>query len=114
LVYLVGACCFSIISFLIFFVCFGGGGTNGLFVQRSVFRELGGFPEQCFLEDLVFVQRLRKVGRLAFVRSFVGVSPRRYLVNGVFRQIFVNFVVLVRFWVFRVEADLLREKYYGG
>ncbi len=57
-------------------------GDQGLFVRRSVFDALGGFPEWPVLEDLEFVKRLQRVGKLVLTRESAETSSRRWLANG--------------------------------
>jgi len=53
-------------------------GDQGLFVRREVYARIGGVPHLPLMEDVAFVARLRRAGRLAFppVRAFT--SARRW------------------------------------
>ena len=53
-------------------------GGSGLFVRRDVFEGLGGFPEIPVMEDVVFVRRMGRAGRTAFLPGPVLSSPRRW------------------------------------
>jgi len=68
-------------------------GDQGIFVWRQVFEALGGFPEIPIMEDVSFSRRLRRAGRLTFIRSGLVSSGRRWNANGVVRT------TLVRWWV---------------
>lgn len=61
-------------------------GDQGIFVRRSVFEEMGGFAEIPLMEDLDFLRRLRKFGRVALMHTAVKTSARRFLRYGVLRQ----------------------------
>jgi rSAM/selenodomain-associated transferase 2 len=61
-------------------------GDQGLFVRRSAFQAVGGFPEIPLMEDVYFSLRLRRLGRLALVPARIHVSPRRWERYGILRQ----------------------------
>ncbi len=62
-------------------------GDQALFVRREVFSRLDGFPEIELCEDIDFVRRMRRAGRIACVRSAVTTSARRWQQGGLFRTI---------------------------
>ncbi len=62
-------------------------GDQALFVRRSVFQRLGGFPDIPFMEDVAFSRALKKQGRIACLRSRVVSSARRWEQNGPIRTI---------------------------
>ncbi|MSR60470.1 MAG: glycosyltransferase [Planctomycetaceae bacterium] len=61
-------------------------GDQGIFVRRSVFERLGGFPPLALMEDLFFMKRLRREGRFALLDGPLHVSARRWQQQGVVRQ----------------------------
>ncbi len=61
-------------------------GDQGIFVRREVFHRLRGFPALALMEDLFFMKRLRKEGRLALLDGPLHVSARRWENQGVVRQ----------------------------
>jgi rSAM/selenodomain-associated transferase 2 len=85
-------------------------GDQGLFVWRQVFEAMGGFPEIPIMEDIAFGRRLRRAGRLTFLRSGLVTSARRWHANGVLRTTFVNWWVTVLFF-FGVSPRRLRRLY---
>lgn len=70
-------------------------GDQALFVQRAVFRAVGGFPEQPLMEDLELSRRLRRVGRIARVPASVRVSGRRFLAHPIREALIVNLYPLL-------------------
>ena len=74
-------------------------GDQGLFVRRSVFEALGGFPVLPLMEDLYFSKRLRKAGRLVLLGRHLHVSTRRWAQTGPIRQTLRN-------WRFILAAHL--------
>lgn len=71
-----------------------GTGDQAIFVRRTVFDELGGFPEIPLMEDVAFCRTLKRAGVVACLRSKVITSARRWELNGVWRTI-------LRMWVLR-------------
>ncbi len=61
-------------------------GDQGIFVRRSVFEQVGGFPEVPLLEDVVFCRSLRGIGKLRLAPATVVTSPRRFVRHGPIRQ----------------------------
>ncbi|HUI08653.1 MAG TPA: TIGR04283 family arsenosugar biosynthesis glycosyltransferase [Verrucomicrobiae bacterium] len=72
-------------------------GDQGIFVWRQVFGALGGFPEVPIMEDVSFVRRLRRAGRLTFLPFGLVTSGRRWNANGVIRTMLVNWWVTTLF-----------------
>jgi len=86
-------------------------GTNAIFVKRGVFESQNGFPDVPLLEDLIFSDGLRKKGRLGVIATSVTVSSRRYLKNGIARQILNNGRVLISYRLFNQNLTNLKERY---
>jgi cellulose synthase/poly-beta-1,6-N-acetylglucosamine synthase-like glycosyltransferase len=73
-------------------------GDRGIFVRRSAFEKIGGFPDQPLFEDLDFFRNMNRVpGRLAYLPSYVTTSARRFEQNGRVRQQIRNLVL----WILR-------------
>lgn len=72
-------------------------GDQAISVRREVFRGLGGFPEVPLLEDLIFMQRLRRRSWPALLEGPVHVSPRRWQRYGCVRQTLRNWGILAAF-----------------
>src|SRR5271170_6218539 len=85
-------------------------GNQGIFVWRQVFEALGGFPEIPIMEDLSFARRLRRAGRLTFIRSGLVTSGRRWNANGVVRTTLVKWWVTLLF-LLRVPPRQIRHIY---
>jgi GT2 family glycosyltransferase len=78
-------------------------GDQGLFVKRSIFEELGGFRKMPFCEDLDFVCRLKKCGRIAILNDRISSSVRTWDNYGIFRTSFRNQLLLYSY-MFRQKA----------
>ena len=68
-------------------------GDQGQFCRRSAFEELGGFREWPILEDLDFIRRLKRRGRIALLSPPVATSYRRYQRRGIARNIATNWLI---------------------
>jgi rSAM/selenodomain-associated transferase 2 len=53
-------------------------GDHGIFCRRTVFVDVGGFPEVPLMEDVDFFRRIRRCGRVTYSDKRIVVSPRRY------------------------------------
>jgi rSAM/selenodomain-associated transferase 2 len=62
-------------------------GDQGIFVRRTVFETIGGFPPVPLMEDVAFSRALRRAGRIACVRARATTSARRWQRHGVLRTI---------------------------
>ena len=69
-------------------------GDQAIFVTRELFNQVGGFPEEVFLEDVLLMQRLRRCSWPVLLPGPVHVSPRRWEQRGVLRQTFRNWIIL--------------------
>jgi rSAM/selenodomain-associated transferase 2 len=72
-------------------------GDQGLFVKRSVFEELGGFREMPNCEDLDFVYRLKKQGKITIFDERISASIRRWENHGILRTSLRNQFLLVSY-----------------
>ena len=53
-------------------------GDQGIFVRKSIFEEMGGFPEIDLLEDMSFSRRLAQRGKTAILNPPILTSGRRF------------------------------------
>jgi rSAM/selenodomain-associated transferase 2 len=61
-------------------------GDRGLFVERSAFEAVGGYPEWPLFEDLELADRLHRRGGFRFLNEAVLTSPRRFEEHGTLAQ----------------------------
>lgn len=69
-------------------------GDQGIFVRTSTFREIGGFPDVNFLEDLLIMKILKRKGAIRILPNKLLVSARRWESCGVLRQTVRNFTLV--------------------
>lgn len=65
-------------------------GDQAIFVRRSEYKRVGGYPEVKLMEDVELAQKLRKIQWPVLVPGHVIVSPRRWQTKGVLRQTMRN------------------------
>ena len=58
-------------------------GDSAIFCRREAFEAVGGFPPYPLMEDMKLISRLRRVGRMAYLRGPVAASPRRWERGGI-------------------------------
>jgi rSAM/selenodomain-associated transferase 2 len=85
-------------------------GDQGLFLRRTDFERLGGFPPLRLMEDLFFSRRLRREGRIVVLPQRIQVSPRRWQQTGLVRQTLRNWG-LTAMAAFGVHPDRLASFY---
>ncbi len=68
-------------------------GDQAQFVRRDCFVALGGFRDWPILEDLDFIRRLKRIGRIAIIDRPVTTSARRFLRRGVLRTSATNYLI---------------------
>lgn len=73
-------------------------GDQALFVQRALFQQLGGFPEQPLMEDVELSRRLRAQSRPACLRARVVTSGRRWDERGAWRTIVLMWRLRWLYW----------------
>jgi rSAM/selenodomain-associated transferase 2/rSAM/selenodomain-associated transferase 1 len=86
-------------------------GDQAYFVRTSVFREIGGYADIPLMEDVEFIRRLRKIGKLAYIPHPVVTSPRRYQRRGPVRTALRNKLTLFGYYL-KIPPDRLSKFYY--
>lgn len=57
-------------------------GDQGMFLRKEIFDSMGGFADIPLMEDIEISLRLKKLGKIVFIRSPIKASPRRWLKEG--------------------------------
>jgi rSAM/selenodomain-associated transferase 2 len=70
-------------------------GDQAIFVRRTTFEQIGGFPPQPLFEDVEIIRRLRRLGRIRTVRGNVQVSGRRFLARPIYYAFIMNVLPLL-------------------
>jgi rSAM/selenodomain-associated transferase 2 len=58
-------------------------GDQAMFLRKSTFDKAGGFANIPIMEDIEMSRKLKRLGRIVFVKPAVRVSPRRWLNEGI-------------------------------
>lgn len=88
-------------------------GDQGIFVKRSAFEQIGGFPDIPLMEDIVLAQRLKQLGRPACLREKVSTAGRRWEKHGILRTILSMWWLRLRFFCGTDPQQLAIEYGYG-
>ena len=84
-------------------------GDSGIFVRAAIYNELGGFKPIPLFEDVDFIQRLRKRGRMVRIPVPVVTSSRRF--EGNFALTFVRWSMLQALYWLGVSPRVLNQFY---
>ncbi|KNE84288.1 MULTISPECIES: TIGR04283 family arsenosugar biosynthesis glycosyltransferase [Streptomyces] len=88
-------------------------GDQAMFVRRTVFDALGGFPDLAIMEDLEMSRRLHRRGRLCLLPATSTASSRRLTAHGTWRMIaFMQYLKLLYFA--GVDPEAIRARYTAG
>jgi rSAM/selenodomain-associated transferase 2 len=85
-------------------------GDHGIFCRRTMFRQVGGYPEVPILEDAEIYRRLRGAGRMVQLREEVMSDPRAFEAHGRYRTTAVYFLILA-LYVLGVPIRILNRFY---
>ncbi len=83
-------------------------GDQVIFVKRSIFQQLGGFPEIALMEDIAISKQLKKLARPYCITAKVKSSARRWEYFGVWRTIFLMWIMRLRYFFGASPDDLAR------
>jgi rSAM/selenodomain-associated transferase 2 len=84
-------------------------GDQAIFVRRSAFERVGGFPEQLLMEDIELSKRLKRIARPARVRRYAMTSGRRWESRGVLRTIALMWGLRLAYWLGASPETLARR-----
>jgi rSAM/selenodomain-associated transferase 2 len=73
-------------------------GDQAIFVRKSVFVRVGGFPEIALMEDIALSRLLKKIAQPVCVRSRVETSARRWQTQGIWRTIVLMWSLRLGYW----------------
>ena len=88
-------------------------GDQAIFVTRSAFDAIGGFPAQPLMEDIAFSSRIRHISRPAYIRARVTTSARRWRKQGILRTVFLMWRLRLAYFLGADPAHLARQYGYA-
>jgi len=69
-------------------------GDQALFTSSKMFKAIGGFPEMEIMEDFVFMQKIKKEGKIIILPDCATTSARRWQNIGIVRTTFTNQLIV--------------------
>ncbi len=105
---------FSLIAFMMNFrsrITGVATGDQAIFMTRTVFNKVNGFPEIDLMEDIAICKKLRKTGSPLCIKEKVITSSRRWEENGIFKTIVLMWFLRLLYFL-RIHPDKL-GKIYG-
>jgi rSAM/selenodomain-associated transferase 2 len=85
-------------------------GDQGLFVRRAVFERMGGFRPIPLMEDVEFVGRMKREGRMVHLNVKIVTSARRWEREGWWRRTLRNLGLLALYYV-GISPERLAQGY---
>lgn len=83
-------------------------GDQSLFVRKEIFEQSGGFNENLIvMEDQDIFWRLKKLGRLAIIKTPVVTSAQKYRENGVIRLQFIFTLIFLLYYAGASQKTLV-------
>ena len=86
-------------------------GDQAIFIKKSLFEQIKGYPEQPLMEDIELCKSLKGIAKPACLRSKVITSARRWQQHGTWRTILLMWQLRFDYWR-GVSTDSIRERYY--
>ena len=86
-------------------------GDQGIFVRRSLFEQIGGYPSIALMEDIALSRLLKRRGRPACLRQRVLTSSRRWERDGIPRTILLMWRLRLAYFL-GADPDKLARIYY--
>ncbi|UCC16333.1 MAG: TIGR04283 family arsenosugar biosynthesis glycosyltransferase [Dehalococcoidales bacterium] len=86
-------------------------GDQGIVIRKTLFNELGGFPNWTLFEDFKLIRTARKKTRIHRFPISVTTSTRRFERNGIIRQQVKNVYYTIQY-LLGTSPHRLAEKYY--
>lgn len=86
-------------------------GDQAMFVRRTTFEEVGGFPSVALMEDIALSARLKRAGRPLCLGRRVVSSSRKWEREGPLRTIWLMWRLRLAFFLGADPSDLARRYY---
>jgi rSAM/selenodomain-associated transferase 2 len=86
-------------------------GDQGMFLRRETFKKIGGFADIPLMEDIEISGRLKKEGKIVFLKPAIRASARRWLNEGLIYTTLRDWTIAFSYTFLKVSPDKL-IKYY--
>lgn len=85
-------------------------GDQAIFIEKNLFKQVGGFPEIALMEDIEISRRLKKASRAVCIKQKVITSSRRWENNGVVATVLLMWKLRL-YYFFGVSPEKLKQLY---
>ena len=85
-------------------------GDSGIFLTRTDFEKIGGFPDVPILEEMEFSRDLRRLGKTTLLTPYIHISARRWEARGIVRTTLNNWFITLLYF-FGVSPGKLAKLY---
>ena len=85
-------------------------GDGGIFLARTYFQQIGGFPDVPILEEMGFSKALRRLGKTTLISPCIHISPRRWEEGGLVRTTLNNWLITLLYFL-GVSPERLAKLY---
>jgi len=86
-------------------------GDQSIFVRRTTFEKIGGYPAIPLMEDIELVRKLKKAGKIVILRHTAYTDSRRWEKKGILRTYLSNQFLRI-LYMCGVSPRILAERYY--
>lgn len=73
-------------------------GDQAIFIKKSLFNQIGGFPVQALMEDIELSKRLKRISKPAALSKKVITSGRRWEQQGIWKTIYLMWRLRFLYW----------------
>ena len=88
-------------------------GDQALFIDKSLFQQVGYYPNIAIMEDIALAKNLKKHGKPFRVYSCVHSSARRWVQSGVYKTILLMWCLRLQYFL-GTDPKQLAQQYQGG
>lgn len=74
-------------------------GDSGIFIRRTDFQRIGGFPDVPIMEEMGFSEELRRLGKTKMIMPHIHISARRWERNGIVRTTAKNWLITFLYFI---------------
>ncbi len=74
-------------------------GDSGIFLARTNFQKIGGFPDVPILEEMEFSKDLRRLGKTTLLTPYIHISARRWEARGIVRTTLNNWLITLLYFL---------------
>ncbi len=86
-------------------------GDQGMFLRKKVFDYIGGFADIPLMEDIEISRRLRKEGKIVFIKPPITASARRWLKEGLIYTTLRDWTIAFSYTFIKISPEKLIKHY---